>query len=115
MAPLLEEELRQYVALREKIKASFGGNPFLPDEPPTSAENMRRFRAYIGMRKSATMMIVKVTHELMRARGVDSELLGEYSQVPDEGDFWLEQSCARKDWCSGVVRKPSQNRVLGPA
>jgi hypothetical protein len=71
MAPLLEQELRKYVALQEKIKAAFGGNPFLPDEPPTSAENMRRFRAYIGMRKSATMTIVKVTHELMRAHGVD--------------------------------------------
>jgi hypothetical protein len=71
MAPLLEQELRQYVTLQEKIKAAFGGNPFLPDEPPTSTKNMRRFRAYIGMRKSATMMIVKVTNELMRAHGVD--------------------------------------------
>jgi hypothetical protein len=71
MAPLLEQELRQYVTLQEKIKSAFGGNPFLPDEPPTSAVNMRRFRAYIGMRKSATMMIVKVTNELMRAHGVD--------------------------------------------
>jgi hypothetical protein len=71
MAPLLEQELRQYVTLQEKIKAAFGGNPFLPDEPPTSAENMRRLRAYIGMRKSATMMIVKATNELMRAHGVD--------------------------------------------
>lgn len=71
MAPLLEQELRQYVKLQEKIKAAFGGNPFLPDEPPTSAVNMRRFRAYIGMRQSATMMIVKVTYELMRAYGDD--------------------------------------------
>jgi len=71
MAPFLEQELRQYVTWKKKIKAAFGGNPFLTDEPPTSAENMRRFRAYIGMRKSATMMVVKVTHELMRAHGVD--------------------------------------------
>jgi hypothetical protein len=71
MAPLLEEEMRQYVTLQEKIKAAFGGNPFLPGEPPTSTANMRRFRAYIGMRKAATMMIVKVTHELMQAHGVD--------------------------------------------
>jgi hypothetical protein len=71
MAPLLEQELRQYLRLQEKIKAAFGGNPFLPDEPPTSTANMRRFRAYLGMRKAATMMIVRVTQELMRAHGVD--------------------------------------------
>jgi hypothetical protein len=82
MAPLLEQELRQYVTLQEKIKAAFGCNPFLPDEPPTSAENMRRFRAYIGMRKSATMMMLKVTREVMRAHGVDPNHPCDMWQVP---------------------------------
>jgi hypothetical protein len=71
MAPLLEQELMRYVKLQEKIEAAFGGKLFLPDQPPTSVENMRRFRAYVGMRKSVTMIIVKLIHELMRVHGVD--------------------------------------------
>lgn len=71
MAPLLEQELMRYVRLQEKIEAVFGGKLFLPDEPPTSVENIRRFRTYVGMRESVTTIIVKVTHELMRVHGVD--------------------------------------------
>jgi hypothetical protein len=44
MAPFLERELMRYVRLQEIIEAAFGGKLFLPDEPPTSVENMRRFR-----------------------------------------------------------------------
>jgi hypothetical protein len=82
MAPLLEQDLRRYAKFQKKIKAAFGGNPFLRDEPPTSAKNMRRFRAYIGMRKSATMMIVKVTRELMRAYGVDPNHPHDMRELP---------------------------------
>jgi hypothetical protein len=71
MAPLLEQELRQYVTLHEKIKAAFGGNPFLPDEPPTSVKNIRRFRTYLDMRKSATTIIVKLIDELIHVQTID--------------------------------------------
>ena len=68
--PLLEQELMRYVKLQEEIKAEFGGKLFLADEPPTSVENIRRFRTYFRMRRSATMIIIKLIHEVMRAHGV---------------------------------------------
>ena len=43
MAPLLEQELRKYVALEEKIKAAFCGNPFL------TRMNLRRRRKTGGV------------------------------------------------------------------
>lgn len=82
MAPLLEQELMRYVRVQEKIEAAFGGKLFLPDEPPTSVENMRRFRAWVGMRKSVTTIIVKLTHELMRVHGVDPNHPHEMWELP---------------------------------
>jgi hypothetical protein len=64
MAALSEQELMRYVRLQEKIKAASGGKLFLPDQPPTSMQNMRRFRAYVGMQKSGTTIIVKLIHNL---------------------------------------------------
>lgn len=61
----------RYVRLQDIIEEAFGSKLFLPDEPPTSVENMRSFRAYVGMREWVTTIIVKVTHELMRVYGVD--------------------------------------------
>jgi hypothetical protein len=37
LSPLLEKEIKRYVMLGKKIDAAFGGQPFLLDEPPTSA------------------------------------------------------------------------------
>ena len=55
--------------LQKEIKAEFGGKLFLADGPPTSVENIRRFRTYIRMRGSATTIIVNLIHELMRVHG----------------------------------------------
>jgi hypothetical protein len=68
--PLLEQELMRYAKLQEEIKVEFGGKLFLADGPPTSVENIRRFRAYFRMRRSATTIIIKLIHEVMRAHGV---------------------------------------------
>jgi len=69
-APSLEQELMRYVKLQKEIKAEFGGKLFLADGPPTSVENIRRFRTYIRMRGSATTIIVNLIHELMRVHGI---------------------------------------------
>jgi hypothetical protein len=71
MAPLLQHELMRCMRLQGKIEAAFGGKVFPSDEPPTSVKNIRRFRAYIGMRKSATTIVVNLSHELMRVHRID--------------------------------------------
>jgi hypothetical protein len=71
MATLLEHERMRYVGLQEEIEAAFGGRVFLSDEPPTSVKNIRRFRTYLDMRKSATTIIVKLIDELIHVQTID--------------------------------------------
>jgi hypothetical protein len=86
IAQSLEQVIEKYIRLQQEIDAAFGGKLFLRDQPPTSVENMRRFRAHIGMQKSVSTIIVKLTHEQMRVHGVDPnhpQLMRETVESPE--------------------------------
>jgi len=55
----------------EKIDQIFAGQPFFPDEPPTSLKNRRRFREFWDAHGVVEKRKVQLVHELMRTRGID--------------------------------------------
>lgn len=58
--------------LQETVHAAFGGELFLPDEPPTSPRNRQRFNVYLEMVQSITKLKFNLIHEFMNVNAVDS-------------------------------------------
>jgi hypothetical protein len=70
-ARLLERQLQRCSRMQRRLHAEFGARIFLPHEPPTSRRNQLRFKTYLEMMNSVTMLKIKLLRELMRLRGFD--------------------------------------------
>jgi len=81
-APLLERAWVRYQQQQKQVDATFSGQLFLPNGPPTSSKNLRRFKKNVEMLRSLTKLKINLIHEVMRAHGVDPNHPNKMRELP---------------------------------
>jgi len=104
-APLLRKKIQEYERLQQRIDAAFGGQPFLPNEPPTSWRNRKRCRTYFEMMNALTEIKIALIQELMRVHGVDPN---------NPHQMWEPPAIAAENGATAVpISEPRRRRPYG--
>jgi hypothetical protein len=72
-------EIARLQRMEEKIDLAFAGQPFLPEEAPTSPRNRKRFWTFFKMHKQVTEQMFLVIDQFLQLFGCPSE----------DADYWL--------------------------
>jgi len=71
LVPFLVMDLARCQTLQAKLDKAFGGQLFLPNEPPTSRKNRQRVDLYFRMHWAIIDLKIRLSDECMRLHGVD--------------------------------------------